>query len=169
MTLYFNRPMLILTNNSSVANPVDVILNDSQDFWVDPNGSPSAEDNLPLPLFVHPKPFSIINSRPYKVIFRIGQLAMDQNAIAEWDPVFNARRALVLPMLTSNQIALNLHFDTQCTQHSIVPRSLMRKLDTVPFVMSALLNFAIAVFTLRIFKRPKAIEEMEETAQSQLQ
>jgi hypothetical protein len=156
----------MLTKNSTTVDSVDVILNASQDFSVDPNMDPWADDGNPLslgdppPTVAKTRAFTIVNCQRYMLVFRIGKLTMDNAAIAAWHANFNGRRAIVLPMRLANGTSgPNLIFDSFCTEHSshaIMAPSVQRAAQAVAFVALALVNFAIAVVTLRIFKQPKS-------------
>jgi len=159
----YSRPKMTFKNNSSAAEPVDVILYDSQDFAVDPGVDPTAEDGRPLDLAGAPtpaqrRPFTITGCQRYWVVFRKGKLTIDQNAISTWDPMFNNCRALCLKMqLADGTSGSDLVFDTFCTQHSVqrVIRSIKRAAHVAASVALALMLFVVAVLTFRLFKRPK--------------
>lgn len=159
----YSRPKMTLKNNSSAADPVDVILYDSQDFMVDAGRDPEAEDNQPLNLAGSPtpaqrRPFTISGCQRYLVVFRKGKLNIDQTAIGNWDPMFSACRAIRLHMqLADGTTGPDLIFDTFCTQHS-VQNVVMFVKQVVCSALSfarAFVLFILAILTLRIFKKPK--------------
>jgi len=126
MPISFNRPTLILSNNSTFVANIQVSRNDNLCFTVDQHANIRCTDlTVVIPTGPNSSPFQIVPGTckppPGKPAERVAELAMDPAAINDWHALFNDRRSIILPMLLSNNIAKELTIDLFCTQHSVVP------------------------------------------------
>jgi len=147
-------------------NPVAVYLYEGQDFSVDPNANAQAENGSQLSIGTHPRPFTVTGCKKWFFLFRVAQLTMDQGAIPDWQSTFTAGTAIVIPMLLANNTTESLSFDLLATEQSTVPALLVFK-RAVHAVAYAVLLLAVSVFTLRIFRRSKATDEIAEAVHTE--
>ncbi|MEO7032616.1 MAG: hypothetical protein ABI548_02215 [Polyangiaceae bacterium] len=166
MAIHFNRPRLTLSVGSKTLTPGSVVLDDTQDFWVDSKGFPRAENGSVLNVGASPNPFSIIDSKKF-FFSRTGQLTIESSAISDWQSIFDSGTAIVLPMLLANGISLELTFDMLRVEDSqTIPAALSVVVGAVTMVATVVLNFTVAVLTLRIFRRSKTLNEERDAVRS---
>src|SRR6185369_8248333 len=166
MTIFFfPGTRLVLSDLSTKVSAVTVVMNDTQDFWVDSSMDPQAVDGLPLNLSLNPALDPVLQARPYFItnskpvgLFRVTKLNFDPIGLNAWHGNFDGCRFIKLQMQLSSDRPVDLFFDMRCTQHSTAPMmsSIKRVLDAVVFIPLAFVNFAIALLTFRFFRKPKA-------------
>ncbi len=119
----FTRPQLNFSQNSVDPRDVSVTLTDSiQGFSVDSNNNPTAEDGKTLPTGAYPRPFTTHDCVRTGISSWTAQLHFEPNAKTLWHKVFDARRAVIVPMVfTDGSPAPKLRVDMSCLDDALLP------------------------------------------------